>query len=222
MLVPIDQQIAVGLVAVSSDSASQLVQFGQPIAIGIVDEHGVGIGDIEPAFDDGCRQQDIGAVLDKIEHDLLEPVLLHLTVSDDDPRFGRDPLKFCRDVVHVFDAIVDKVDLAVAIEFAEDCVADHRIVPSDHPRFDRHTILGRGFEVRDVPNADKGHMERPRDRGRREGQDIDFGRCPLDSFFELDSKLLLFVDDQQSEIEELHIARGEPVRTDDDIDMSFG
>ena len=64
-------------------------------------------------------------------------------------------------------------------------------------------------------------MQRPRDRRCREGQYVDLGRCLLDAFFELDPKLLLFVDDQQPKVEELHIRRSQSMRADEDIDLSI-
>ena len=82
MLVGVDQQIAVGPVLVASHAAPQLVQVGQPVAIGFVDEDGVGVGDVQPAFDDRRGQQQIELLVDEIDHHLLQLALRHLAVAD--------------------------------------------------------------------------------------------------------------------------------------------
>ena len=92
VFVAIDEQIAVGLVSVTTDPTAQLMKLGQAIAIGFIDEHRIGIRDVQTAFDDRGRQKDIGSMLDEVEHDLFESMLGHLTMSDHDAGFGCNPL----------------------------------------------------------------------------------------------------------------------------------
>ena len=102
--------------------------------------------------------------------------------------------------MHVFDSVMNEVDLSIAIELAQDRVADHRIVPSNHAGFDRHAILRWCFQVRDISNTHKRHVQRTWDRSGREGQHIDLARGLLEAFLEFDSKLLFLVDDQQTKV----------------------
>ena len=90
MLVRIDQQVAIGPVLVPPDAAAKLMQIGQAVAVGLVDEDRVGVGNIEPAFDDRRRQQHVELDVHEIEHHLFQLVLGHLAVADANARLGHD------------------------------------------------------------------------------------------------------------------------------------
>ncbi len=64
----IDQQVAIRPVLVTADAAAKLVQIGQAVSIGFVDEDRVGVGNIEPAFHDRRGQQNVELVIHEIEH----------------------------------------------------------------------------------------------------------------------------------------------------------
>src|SRR5688572_19796674 len=72
VLAGVDEQVSVGSMLVAADAASQLVQVSQSIAIGFVDENRVGVRDVEAAFDDRRRQQQIEAVVDEVDHYLFQ------------------------------------------------------------------------------------------------------------------------------------------------------
>ena len=78
---------------VPPDAAAKLVQVGQAVAVGLVDEDRVGVGNVEAAFDDRRRQQDVGLAADELEHHLFQLVLGHLAVADVDPGLGHDLLQ---------------------------------------------------------------------------------------------------------------------------------
>ena len=67
---------------VAADAAAQLVQVGQAVAVGLVDEDRVGVGNVQAAFDDRRGQQQVELVGDEVEHHLLQLVLGHLAVAD--------------------------------------------------------------------------------------------------------------------------------------------
>src|SRR5438874_12850101 len=45
-----DQQVGVGAAVGTADTAAKLVELGEPVALAVFDNHGVGQGDIEPIF----------------------------------------------------------------------------------------------------------------------------------------------------------------------------
>ena len=81
---------------VAPDAAAQLMQIGQAVVVGLVDEDRVGVGNVEPAFDDRRGQQNIELVVDEIEHHLFELALGHLPVADADAGLGHDLLQAWR------------------------------------------------------------------------------------------------------------------------------
>ena len=106
-------------------AAAQLVQVGQAVAVGVVDEDRVGVGNVEAAFDDRRRQQDIGLAAHEPQHHVFQLVLGHLAVADVDLCLGHDLGQPHRHGVDVVDAVVDEVNLPAAVQLAQDRVA-HR------------------------------------------------------------------------------------------------
>ena len=55
----VEQHVGVGPVLLPADAAAQLVQVRQAIVVRLVDEDGVGVGNVQAAFDDRRRDQDV-------------------------------------------------------------------------------------------------------------------------------------------------------------------
>ena len=69
---------------VAAHAAAELVQVGQPVAVGLVDEDRVGVGDVQAALDDRGAQQHVELAPHEVQHHPLQLVLRHLGVADDD------------------------------------------------------------------------------------------------------------------------------------------
>ena len=205
---------------VAADAAAQLVQVGQAVAIGLVDEHRVGVGDVEPAFDDRRGQQNVEPLGDEIEHHLFQFALGHLAVADAERRLGHDPLQLGGDDLDVVHAVVDEENLPAAIQLAQHGMADQRFVEPGDARFDRQPIFRRRFQIRNVAQAQERHVQRARDRRGGHRQHVDRLPQGLEPLFHLDAESLLLVDNHQAQIGERHVGLREPVRADDDIDRS--
>ena len=87
----------------------------QPVNIGLVDEHGIGVWDIKAAFNDRCGQQNVGFAGDKFHHRLFKLVFVHLAMSDCEAGFGDDSFQAVSNLLNIVYPIVDKVDLSAAI-----------------------------------------------------------------------------------------------------------
>ncbi len=135
---------------VPADAAAQLVQIGQAVLIGIVDEDGVGVGNVQAAFDDRRGQQDVELVLDEIEHHLFQLPFAHLAVADADARFGHDLLQSPGNFFDVVYAIVNEERLTVAVQFAHDGMANQILVEAYDLRFHGQPLGGRRFQIRYV------------------------------------------------------------------------
>ena len=117
-------------------------------------------------------------------------------------------------------AVVDEVDLPAAIEFLLDGGLDQLVVPAGDHGLDRHAVLGRRFDHAHVAQSDQRHVQGARDRRGRHGQHVHFLAHLLEALFMADAKALLFVDDQQAEVGELHVFREQPVGADQDVDLA--
>ena len=126
------KQVAERLLVGSSHSSAQLMQFRQAKVVGIVDDDGVGIRDVETRFDDGGADEHVIFIVGKVEDELFDNLGLHLSVGKGDTRIGHESLDACNDVGQLRDAVVDVEDLSVARELEVDGFLDHRIIVAMH------------------------------------------------------------------------------------------
>ena len=142
---------------VASHAAAQLVHVGQAVAVGLVDEDRVGVGNIQSAFDDRRGEQNVVAVGDEVEHDFFEFRFRHLPMADANARLGDDLAQFVGHGLDVVDAVMHEEDLPVAVQFAQHRVTNQLVVEPGHARLDRQTIVRRRFEVRNIahPSSDR-------------------------------------------------------------------
>src|SRR5205807_2412854 len=118
-------------------------------------------------------------------------------------------------------AVVQKINLALALELAVDRVANDPLIVAAHDCLNRETIERRRLDRGHVFHADERKIKRARDRRGREGEDIDELEKLFEFFLVQDSEALLFVDHDQTEFLENYVAGNDPVRADDDIDAAF-
>ena len=81
-----NQQVGVGAAVGAPHASAQLVELGQPVAVGAVDDDGVAQRDVEPVLDDGGRHQHVGLVPHEGQHHLFQLAFAHLPVAHEDAR----------------------------------------------------------------------------------------------------------------------------------------
>ena len=110
----------------AAHAAAELVELGQPVAVGPVDDHGVRARDVEAVLDDGGGHEHVRPALHEGEHRLLQLRLRHLPVGDGDARLRHQLLHHVGEGVDRFHAVVHEVDLAVAGQLLPDGGGDRR------------------------------------------------------------------------------------------------
>ena len=146
------------------DAAAQLVKVGQSEPVRAVDDDGVGIRDIEPALDDRCAEQNVRIAAHKFRHDILEFVLRHLPVTDQDACARHEVFDAVFEVSDGMHAVVQEVDLSAARHLALDRIADDALVITADDRLDRNAVRRRCFDRAHVARAEQGKVKRPWDR----------------------------------------------------------
>jgi hypothetical protein len=76
------------------------------------------------------------------------------------------------------------------------------------------------FNDRHISQAEERHVEGSRNRRGRQGEDIDALLEMLEALLVSYSKALLLIDDNQSQILELNVAREDAVSADEHVDRS--
>ena len=129
---------------------------------------------------------------------LLEVALRHLAVADDEPGARQHPPELLGLGLDRLDPVVDEEHLAAAVELAQDRVADEPGRRLGDPGLDRQPVLRRRLDDRHVADAGEGQVQRPRDRRRGQGQDVDLAPELLQPLLRRDAEPLLLVDDDEA------------------------
>ena len=139
-----DEEVGVRPAVAAAYAAAELVELREAVAVGAVDDDGVGERDVEAVFDDGGGDQDVVLVVHEGEHDAFELGFGELAVADDDAGGGDELADLGGELVDGFDAVVDEVDLASAFELHLDGGADELLVELGDDGLDGHAVFGRG------------------------------------------------------------------------------
>ena len=145
----------------------QLIELRETELVGAVNNDGIGVGKIEPRFDDRRANQDLRLVFQKIEHDFLQLPGPHLAVRYGQLCLGDRVGQLERQPVDGFDPIVEEKHLPTALHLTQDRVANDPFVVAGHVSLDRQPIRRRCFDDAQLANADHRHMQGARDRRRR-------------------------------------------------------
>ena len=127
-----------------------------------------------------------------------------------------------RGFVNRVDAIVQKEDLPAAVELELDRALNERVVELGDVSADRQAIDRRRVDEADVAQAGESHVQSARYRRRGEREHVGVGFECFEFLFVLDAEAVLFVDDDEAQVIEAHVAREQAVGADDDVDLAFG
>ena len=164
------------------------------------------------------ESKNVGFAIDELRHHLFQFVAVHLAVADDDARMRHERLRTSAAMASmVDDAIVQEENLAAAIEFALNGVANDALVVLRDDRFDGQTILRRSFDRAHVARAGEREIKRARNGRGAEREHIHQLAQQFELLLVHHAEALLFVDDHQAEILERDIVLHQAMRADDDI-----
>ena len=216
------EQVGVGLMVASADAAAQLVELREAELVGALHDDRVGGRDVDARLDDGRAEEQVVALLVELAHDVFELALAHLSVRDGDARFGNQCGELLAAVLDRLHLVVQEVDLAAALEFADDGLADEARLLGVHKGLDRQTALGGCRDDGEVADAFEAHRERARDRRGREREDVDLGAQLPERLLLANAEAVFLVDDDEAEALEGHLVSEKLVRADHDVDRAVG
>ncbi len=90
---------------------------------------------------------------DEIEHDFFELAFVGAAVCHDQARLRHDLVDARGHVLDRLDPVVHEVDLAAAVQLAQDRLLDRLAVPVDRARLDRVAVGGRRVDDAQVAQA---------------------------------------------------------------------
>ncbi len=151
--IAVEHEVGIGAMFITANPAAKLMQIGQAIIIRLIDKNGVGVGNIEAAFDDRGRHQNIDLAADELGHGFFKLMFAHLAMADGDPCLGHDALQRGGDFADIVDTVVDEINLALPVELTQKGMADELPVEANDARFDGEASLRRRLQVADVADA---------------------------------------------------------------------
>ena len=221
-LVAPEGQIGRGPARRAADAAADLVELRKAHLVGVLDDQGVDVRDVDAGLDDRGADEHLDLAVRDVLHDIGEHGLVHLPVRHGDRHVAELLLELARGALDIVDAVVQVVDLAAALQLAPDGVGEDAPVVLHDEGLHGQTVLGRLLDRGHIADAGHGHVQRAGDRRGRERQHVDAARELLDVLLVRHAEALLLVDDEQSEILEFYILTEQPVRADDEVDLAGG
>src|SRR3954464_5206087 len=98
----------------ATDAPAQLMQLSESQLIGPIDDDGIRGRHVDAAFHDRRADEQIGALMIKVEHHLFEFTLSHLSVADRDACLRDQLSERLRGLLDRIDAVVNKINLTTA------------------------------------------------------------------------------------------------------------
>ena len=210
-------EVGEGMAAGAAHSAPELVKLAQTQPVGVFDNQGVYVGNVQTGLDDGGTHQHLDLSVGHGLHHIAEGVLAHFSVGhgDGDVRHsfvhgGGAPLDGLHPVVQI-------VDLSAPLHLPADGVVQNGGFMLHDEGLNGVAVGGGLLDGGHIPDAGQGHVEGPGDGGGRQGQHIHALGNFLQTLLVGDAEALLLVHHQQAQVLELDGLLQQLVGADDDV-----
>ena len=177
----------------------------------------VGVGDVNAALDDRRADQHIVLASRKFEHHLFEFALAHLPVPNGDVCLRHKAANLLGDDMDAAHAVVHEKHLPATIQLAQDRIAHDALVVLGNIRANGQAFFRRGLNRAHIARAGKRQIQRTWNRRSGQRQHIHLLLELFEFFLVHHAEPLFLVNDQQTQVFELHVVRKQAVCADDDI-----
>ena len=169
----------------------------------IVDDDGIGVGNIDTRLNDGGGQQNVIGAFDKVEHDFFELLAIHLAVPNSNAHSWTQALDHAGEFFDIRKSVIDKKHLAAAPYLISNGIAYLFFVK----RYDigqyRLAIWRRRINDAEVTGTHQRKLQGARYGRCSKGEGV-YGSAECFEFvLDGNAKLLFFVDDHKTEVLEL-------------------
>ena len=204
----------------AAHAPAQLMQLGKTHAVGVFDDEGVHIRNVNAGLDDRRADQDLRLARDHTLHDRRELLLVHLAMRHIHDRAVEHLRDAQGGALDVFNAVVQVVHLPAALQFAAHGVAQHIPVVLHDEGLHRDAVLRRLLDRRHIADAGQCHVQRARNGRGREREHVDRAAHLLDVLLVRHAEALLFIDDEQAEVFKLDVLLQQLMRADHKIALA--
>ena len=214
------QQVAERLLIRAPYPTTHLVQVAQAEVMRSVYDNGIGIRNVQAALYDGGGDEDIVVVVGKIDHDPLQLLGRHLSVSHSNAGIGHMLADQFDQFLQLADAVVHKEYLSAAAHLELNGFGNHLGAEAAELRLYRVAVGRWCLDDAQVAGSHQAELQGAGDRCSRQREGIDVGLQLTQFLLCRDAELLLLVDDEQPQVLELDALADELVGADDDVDRA--
>ena len=203
--------------AAAAHATAHLVKLADAKVMRVHDDNRIRVRHVQARFDDARAHENVELARKESVHHAFEFVVFHLPMRHRDLRFGRHRLNLFGKLRNRLHAVIHDKHLAATSKFVKNRVLQNFVIALHQLCFDRQTVDRRRIDERNIANASHAQVQRTRDRRSTHAERI-HGKPELAQFFLLlHAELLLFVDNQKSQVLELALVRQQRMRPDDDV-----
>ena len=219
-----------GFLRAAADASAKLVKLGEAEALGVLDDHDGGVGDVDADFDDGGGDENLRFVFAEALHGFVFFVAGEAAVQETDlelwKNVAREALVFLHGgfqlELRFLDDGIDDVTLVSGSDFTAEGFPDAgEMLLGGQARGDRSAAGRELVENGNVEVAVKSERERTRDGRRREDEDMRGvavgGGFVHEALALEDAEAVLLVNGDEAEAGEFDIVFDEGVRADDEL-----
>ena len=217
-----DEQVAESLAVRASHAAAHLVQVAEAKLLRVVDDHRVGVGDVQAVLHDAGGHQHVDVALQEAHQRLLGLLAVHAAVGHRHPCVGHQTLHQARHLGQVLHAVADEEGLSATAHLVHDGVAYQLFAEVAQLGLDGLPVGRRGLYDAQVAGTHQRELQRARNGGGRQRQAVHTHLHLFQLLFHADTELLLLVDNQQSQVLELQFFVCNGVGADEDVYLAVG
>src|SRR6267378_366468 len=222
-----------GFLGATADASAKLVELGEAEALGVLDDHDGGVGDVNADFNDGGGDEDLRLVLAEALHDFFFFVAGEAAVQEAElelgKNFARQALKFFHGgfqlELRFLDDRINDVTLVACGDFAAEKFPNAgEMLLRGHARDDGRAAGREFIENGNVEVAVEGEREGARDGRRRQHEKM--RRAAMRGGFIHqalaleDAEAMLLVNGDEAEAGEFDVVFDERVGTDDELRLA--
>ena len=196
------------------------MQVAQAEVVCLIDDDGIGIGYVDAVLYDRGGYEHVVVVVDEAHDDLLQLLGRHLSVPDTHTGIGHIACDECRQLGKVLYAVVDDEELSVAAELKVHRLADNLLVEGVHLGLYGIAVGRWSLYDAQVACSHERELQGARYRGGRERERIYTHLQLAQLLLHRYAKLLLLIDDEQTQVFELHALSYEFVCAHHDVHLT--
>ena len=189
-------EVGVGVAGGAANPSPQLMKLAQAEPVGVFNNQGVGVGDVQAGLDDGGAHQHLNVPVGHGLHHITQSVLTHLAVGHADTKTWNPPLESTCALVDGLRPVMEVIDLTAPLHLPADGIVNDGVVVLQDEGLHRVPVCGGFLNGGHIPDAGQSHIQGSGNGGSGQGQHVHTLGHFLQTLLVGHAEALLLVNDQ--------------------------